>query len=85
MRILIEKSIEEDIYRKNYNPDVVVSFEEQDYMVEPLKPKIVHPENDTIDVKKLKTKKKVEDVLNDINETKPKRVIKKKSPSEIDV
>ncbi len=46
MRILIEKSIEEEIYRKNYNKDVVVSFEEQDFMVEPPKPKIVHPEKD---------------------------------------
>jgi SNF2 family DNA or RNA helicase len=32
MRVLIEKTIEEDIYRKNYNKDVIVSFDEQDYM-----------------------------------------------------
>ena len=29
IRILIEKSIEEEIYRKNYNKDVIISFEEQ--------------------------------------------------------
>lgn len=46
MRILIDKSIEEEIYRKNYNNDVVVSFEEQEYIVEPSKPKVVHPEKD---------------------------------------
>lgn len=32
MRVLIEKTIEEEIYRKNYNKDVIVSFDEQDYM-----------------------------------------------------
>jgi len=46
MRILIDKSIEEEIYRRNYNKDVVVSFEEQEYVVEPSKPKVVHPEKD---------------------------------------
>jgi E3 ubiquitin-protein ligase SHPRH len=60
MRILIENSIEENIYRKNYNENVQVSFEEQDYMIEP-------PE---------KTEK---------TETKPKRVVKKKVPVEINV
>jgi SNF2 family DNA or RNA helicase len=63
MRILIENSIEENIYRKNYNENVQVSFEEQDYMIEP-------PE------KTEKTEK---------TETKPKRVVKKKVPVEINV
>jgi hypothetical protein len=34
LRILIENSIEEEIYRKNYDKDVIVSFEEQNYMIE---------------------------------------------------
>lgn len=34
-RILIENTIEEDIYRNNYNKDVVVSFDEQEFIVEP--------------------------------------------------
>ncbi len=46
MRILIEKSIEEDIYRKNYNNDVVVSFDEQEYSVPQPKPKIANPDAD---------------------------------------
>jgi SNF2 family DNA or RNA helicase len=33
MRILISNSIEEDIYRKYYNKDVVVSYEEQSYII----------------------------------------------------
>jgi hypothetical protein len=33
LRILIENSIEEEIYRKNYDKDVIVSFEEQNYMI----------------------------------------------------
>jgi SNF2 family DNA or RNA helicase len=46
MRILIEKTIEEEVYRKYYNPDVNVSFEEQTYFVEPPKTKIVNADND---------------------------------------
>jgi len=34
IRILIDNSIEEEIYRKNYNKDVVISFEEQNYLIE---------------------------------------------------
>ena len=34
LRILIEISIEEEIYRKNYDKDAIVSFEEQNYMIE---------------------------------------------------
>jgi SNF2 family DNA or RNA helicase len=100
MRILIEKSIEENIYRKNYNKDVVVSFEEQNYMIEPAK--IVNSEKDdeietgseiTNELKEVKkprvTKKKVtnkpEADGEPISETKPKRVVKKKAPVDIDV
>jgi SNF2 family DNA or RNA helicase len=34
-RILIENTIEEDIYRNNYDKNIIVSFEEQDFMVKP--------------------------------------------------
>jgi SNF2 family DNA or RNA helicase len=34
-RILIENTIEEDIYRNNYNKDIMISFEEQDFMISP--------------------------------------------------
>lgn len=101
MRILIDKSIEEEIYRKNYNKDVVVSFEEQDYLVEPLKPKVVHPEKDgeveaetesesVEDIKELKKPKVIKKKVADKEPSteakpKPKRVGKKKAPAEIDV
>ena len=100
MRILIEKSIEEEIYRRNYNKDVEVSFEEQDYTVEPLKPKVVNPENDgeaetetetseetkdSKETKKAKPKKKAEGEGGE-EKPKPKRVVKKKAaPAEIEV
>jgi SNF2 family DNA or RNA helicase len=92
MRVLIEKTIEEEIYRKNYNKDVVVSFEEQDYMIEPTKPKVVVPENDgqletdsespvdlAIETKPKKKTTKATDKTAD-DEAKPKRVTKKKAP-----
>jgi hypothetical protein len=87
MRVLIEKTIEEDIYRKNYNPDVVVSFEEQNYIVEPTKPKIVVPEKDG----QLETESETSvDVLNEVQtettsvKPKPKKSTKK-SPADIEV
>jgi len=87
MRVLIEKTIEEDIYRKNYNPDVVVSFEEQNYMIEPTKPKIVVPEKDG----QLETDSETSvDVLNEVQtettsvKPKPKKSTKK-SPVDIEV
>ena len=43
MRILIENSIEEETYRQFYNKDIVVNFEEQNYMVE----KVITNENPT--------------------------------------
>ena len=105
MRILIEKSIEEEIYRRNYNKDVVVSFEEQDYLVEPFKPKVVHLEkndeceaeaetsedvNEVKETKKTKPKKKAVEKEAGVDgkaeaKPKPKRVVKKKAPVEIDV
>ena len=33
IRILIENTIEEDIYRENYNKDVKISFEDQDFTI----------------------------------------------------
>jgi DNA repair protein RAD5 len=51
IRILIDNTIEEEIYRENYDNDVVVSFEEQDYFGESL------TKNDNI--KKPKTKRVV--------------------------
>ena len=81
MRILIEKSIEEEIYRKNYNKDIVVSFEEQDFM-------IVNSEKDET----TKTESDIEsdpnkEVKVDLKITKPKtkRVIKKKGQVDIEV
>jgi SWI/SNF-related matrix-associated actin-dependent regulator of chromatin subfamily A3 len=47
IRILINDTIEEDIYRKNYNNNVVVSYEEQDYFVK----NVVAEEKDKNDVK----------------------------------
>ncbi len=82
MRILIEKSIEEEIYRKNYNKDVVVSFEEQEYMVEPVKPKVVHPEKDGAVEADSEEKPVVEAK---VAKPKAKRVTKKKVEVEIDV
>ena len=87
MRVLIEKTIEEDIYRKNYNPDVVVSFEEQNYLIEPTKPKIVVPEKDG----QLETESETSvDVLNEVQtestiSIKPKPKKSKKSPVDIEV
>ena len=83
MRILIENSIEENIYRTNYNNEVVVSFEEQNYIVEPLKPKIVHPEKDGQVETESETSEDVQSAKQE--KPKPKRVVKKKSPAEIDV
>ena len=70
IRILIEKSIEEEIYRKNYNKDVVISFEEQNYLIESINSKVVCSDKDD----KL-TKVKI----------KAKRTVKKKDLSEIDI
>ena len=87
MRVLIEKTIEEDIYRKNYNPDVVVSFEEQNYLVEPTKPKIIVPEKDG----QIETESDTSvDVLNEVQtesttSVKPKPKKSKKSPVDIEV
>jgi SNF2 family DNA or RNA helicase len=89
MRVLIEKSIEENIYRRNYNQEVVVSFEEQDFTVVQPKPQIVCPEKDgdvesdtdsTTDVKKVvkpRKTKTIEAVNSTKPEPKPKRVKKK--------
>lgn len=46
MRVLIEKTIEEDIYRQHYNQNVTVSFEEQCFLIEPTKPKVANPDHD---------------------------------------
>jgi SNF2 family DNA or RNA helicase len=86
MRVLIEKTIEEEIYRKNYNQDVVVSFEEQNYLIEPIKPKVVVLEKDS----QLEIDSDTpEDILIEIQsqttkdieaKEKPKRIYKKKAP-----
>lgn len=82
MRILIDKSIEEEIYRKNYNKDVVVSFEEQEYIVEPAKPKVVHPEKDG----EVETETESEPVVEaKVVKPKAKRVTKKKVEVDIEV
>ena len=87
MRILIEKTIEEEIYRKNYNENVQVSFEETSYMIQPTKPKIANPDNDgeledesetqqSIEAQ-IKPKRVIKNKATN-NETKPKRISKKK-------
>ena len=100
MRVLIENTIEEEIYRRNYNKDVVVSFEEQDYMVEPAKPKVVVPEKDgeletetessediAAEIKpKKKTTKTTDKVADGDTKEKPKKITRKKvTPVEIEV
>ena len=100
MRVLIENTIEEEIYRRNYNKDVVVSFEEQDYMVEPAKPKVVVPEKDgeletetessediAAEIKpKKKTTKTIDKVADGDTKEKPKKITRKKvTPVEIEV
>ena len=82
MRILIDKSIEEEIYRKNYNKDVVVSFEEQEYIVEPPKAKVVNPEKDG----EVETETESEPVVEEkVVKPKAKRVLKKKVEVDIEV
>jgi SNF2 family DNA or RNA helicase len=82
MRILIDKSIEEEIYRKNYNKDVVVSFEEQEYIVEPPKTKVVHPEKDG----EVETETDSEPVVEvKVEKPKVKRAPKKKAQVDIEV
>lgn len=46
MRVLIENTVEEEIYRKHYNENVKVSFEEQCFLIEPAKPKVANPNHD---------------------------------------
>ena len=38
MRILIEDSIEEEIYKKNYNKDLVINFKNDDTLIKELLP-----------------------------------------------
>ena len=87
-RVLIENTIEEEIYRKNYNQDVVVSFEEQNYLIEPTKTKIVVPEKNG----QLETESETSvDILNEVQtesttSVKPKsKKSTKKSPVDIEV
>lgn len=89
MRILIENSIEEDIYRKNYNNDVVVSFEDQDYLIHRVKSNLEHSEIET-DATKYKEVKKPKASINkelgaDTLVTKSNQIIKNKDFVEIDV
>jgi hypothetical protein len=87
MRVLIEKTIEEKIYRKNYNNNVVVSFEEQNYMIE--LSKIDDIENNKNDIEN--NKNDIENNKNDIENDKTKvikkskKIIKNKTHVEIDV
>ena len=66
MRILIEQTIEEEIYRTNYNKDVVVSFENKEYIIG--ESNVKNNENKEIIVKKSiqpKTKR-IKKISNDI-------------------
>ena len=86
MRILIDKSIEEEIYRKNYNKDVEISFEEQEYLVEQPKPKIVQLDKNGEVTSDIDSDNK-EPVVVEAKVIKPKakRVTKKKVPVDIEV
>jgi len=60
-RILIENTIEEDIYRQYYNKDLVISFEEQNFIINPQSISPIIPE--TIEEKpkpKTRSRKKQE-------------------------
>ena len=68
MRILISDSIEEEIYRRYYNKDTIVSYEEQNFIVD-------KSNNDNINVLDAsQTQTEIEIV----EPKKPKRIIKKK-------
>jgi DNA repair protein RAD5 len=76
LRILIENSIEEEIYRRNYDKDAIVSFEEQNYMIE---------ETDT-DLEKLSNEIKENSNLKIVKvKSKIKRIIKSKVKVDIEV
>lgn len=94
LRVLIEKTIEEEIYRSCYNKEVSVSFEEQDYFIEPPKPKIAQPDNDgdvasetttEEEVKDTDTKKKKKTKTGESAKPRTKRTTKKKETVEIEV
>ena len=59
-RILIENTIEEEIYRNNYNKDIIVSFEEQNFMINPqsISPIIPGPVQEIKTKPKTRSKKK---------------------------
>jgi DNA repair protein RAD5 len=76
LRILIENSIEEEIYRRNYNKNAIVSFEEQNYMIEQTDTDIEKVSNEIkedLNLKNVKVKSKV------------KRIIKSKVKVDIEV
>ena len=58
MRVLIENTIEEDIYKKYYNPNAVVSFEEEKYFIEETKePELKESESKELEYKEFEPKK----------------------------
>jgi DNA repair protein RAD5 len=60
-RILIENTIEEEIYRNNYNKDIIVSFEEQNFMINPQSISPIVPDKEIIKSKpKTRSKKTIE-------------------------
>jgi SNF2 family DNA or RNA helicase len=76
LRILIENSIEEEIYRRNYNKNAIVSFEEQNYMIEQTDTdleKVSNEIKEDLNLKNVKVKSKV------------KRIIKSKVKVDIEV
>ena len=58
-RLLIENTIEEEIYRDNYNKDILISYEEQDFPISPLK---LEPIQETKSKPKTRSKKKLIDL-----------------------
>jgi SNF2 family DNA or RNA helicase len=85
IRILIENSIEEEIYRRNYNKNVVVSFDEQDYMIQPLEEEINKEEINKEEINKEEINKEINKEEINKEKIKSKRVVKKKIPVEIEV
>ena len=63
----------------------MVSFEEQEYMVEPIKPKVAHPEKDGEAEADSEEKPVTVVEAKIVKQPKPKRVTKKKAEVEIDV
>jgi SNF2 family DNA or RNA helicase len=87
LRVLIENTIEEEIYRKNYNKDAIVSFEEQNYMIEQSEVELAES-TDLSELSELAESSELSDLETiKVKVTKPKvkRVIKPKVKAEVHI